>query len=56
MKALCSLMKYYAADHQTRDEEEAEVDLMVQFSGLVHHDWRMEDPESSGKTPQGGEG
>jgi hypothetical protein len=55
MKALCGSMKFYEA-RQTRDDEEAEVDLMVQFSGLVHHDWRMEDPESSGKAPQGGKG
>jgi hypothetical protein len=28
---------------------------MVQLSGLVHRDWRMEDPESSRQAPQGGD-
>jgi hypothetical protein len=55
MKALRGLMKFYEAG-QTQDEEKAEVDLMVQFSGLVHHDGRMEDPESTGQAPESGDG
>ena len=53
--ALRGLMEFYEAG-QSQDEEETEVDLMVQLSGLVHRDWRMEDPESSGLAPQGGDG
>jgi len=41
---LQALIEFYEAS-QTQDEEEAEVDLMVQLSGMVNHDWRMEDPE-----------
>jgi hypothetical protein len=41
-------MEFYEAA-QSQNEEEAEVDLMVQLSGLVHHDWRMEEPESPGR-------
>jgi hypothetical protein len=48
MKALRGLMEFYEAG-QSQDEKEAEVDLMVQLSGLVYYDWRMEDPESCGK-------
>ena len=55
MKALRGLMEFYEAG-QSQDEKEAEVDLMVQLSGLVHRDWRMEDPESSGLAPPGGDG
>jgi hypothetical protein len=50
MKALRGLMEFYEAA-QSQNEEEAEVDLMVQLSGLVHHDWRMEEPESLGRLP-----
>lgn len=52
--ALRGLMEFYEAG-QSQDEDETEVDLMVQLSGLVHRDWRMEDPESSGQAPQGGD-
>ncbi|HVW64783.1 MAG TPA: hypothetical protein VHB01_07185 [Nitrosospira sp.] len=41
---LDALIEFYEAS-QTQDEEEAEVDLMVQLSGMVNRDWRMEDPE-----------
>lgn len=37
--ALCSLMKIYEAS-QLLDEEETEVDLMIQLSGIVHGDTR----------------
>jgi hypothetical protein len=32
---------------QGPDEEEAEVDLMVQLSGMVNCDWRIQDAEST---------
>jgi hypothetical protein len=37
--ALCSLMKMYESG-QVLDEEESEVDLMIQLSGMVHSDPR----------------
>jgi hypothetical protein len=37
--ALCSLMKMYESG-QTLEEEESEVDLMIQLSGMVHSDTR----------------
>jgi hypothetical protein len=43
--ALHTLMKFYETG-QGPDEEEAEVDLMVQLSGMVNRDWRIEDSES----------
>ena len=39
---LRALMEFYEAD-QGPEEEETEVDLMVQLSGMVHGDWRIED-------------
>ena len=38
-------MEFYETG-QGSDEEEAEVDLMVQLSGMVNRDWHIEDPES----------
>ena len=35
--ALCSLMKMYESG-QVLDEEESEVDLMIQLSGMVYSD------------------
>jgi hypothetical protein len=37
--ALCSLMKMYESS-QILDEDESEVDLMIQLSGMVHSDTR----------------
>ncbi len=37
--ALCSRMKMYESS-QILDEEESEVDLMIQLSGMVHSDMR----------------
>jgi hypothetical protein len=37
--ALCSLMKMYESG-QVLDQEESEVDLMIQLSGMVHSDAR----------------
>jgi hypothetical protein len=45
LSALHSLMEFYETG-QGPDEEEAEIDLMVQLSGMVSCDWRIEDPES----------
>jgi hypothetical protein len=41
LSALHASMELYGPD-----EEKAEVDLMVQLSGMVNCDWRIEDPES----------
>jgi hypothetical protein len=38
--ALCSLMKMYESG-QILEEEESEVDLMIQLSGMVHSDTRV---------------
>jgi hypothetical protein len=40
-RMLRALMEFYEADQVP--EEETEVDLMVQLSGMVHGDWRIED-------------
>ena len=40
--ALCSLMKMYESG-QVLDEEESEVDLMIQLSGMVYSDTRSVD-------------
>jgi hypothetical protein len=44
--ALPPLMEFHETG-QGPDEEEAEVDLMVQLSGMVNCDWRIQDAEST---------
>jgi hypothetical protein len=44
--ALHALMEFYETG-QDPDEEEAEVDLMVQLSGMVNCNWPMQDAEST---------